>query len=56
MIVDEEYCFGVCDKEWIKVMCVDVDMLILIVILILWILNMVFSGMCDLLIIVILFV
>lgn len=34
-------------------MCVDVDILIFIVMLILCIFNMVMSGMCDLLIIVI---
>lgn len=56
VVIDEEYCFGVCQKEQFKVLCSEVDIFIFIVMLILWILNMVVFGMCDLFIIVMLLV
>ena len=48
MIVDEEHRFGVRDKERIKAMRADVDMLTLTATPIPRTLNMAFSGMRDL--------
>lgn len=53
VIIDEEYCFGVCQKEVLKVLCVEVDVLMFIVMLILCMFGMVFEGLCDFLVIVI---
>ncbi|MEG0694084.1 MAG: hypothetical protein RR444_13605, partial [Oscillospiraceae bacterium] len=47
MIVDEEHRFGVRDKERIKAMRADVDMLTLTATPIPRTLNMAFSGMRD---------
>lgn len=55
VVVDEEQWFGVEYKEYIKLLCIYVDVLIMSVILILCMLEMSLVGICEMLIILMLF-